>query len=398
MKLRNICLLLFSLVGMSSFAQLNGDGYYRVQNCYPTGRYIYVMDDYGKINTMQGSADMQALSLRGGTFDTHLYNPATVLYIKNIKDDSYNLASQGTNVYKIISHYLTLKSLTYEGKTVYMCSASSHGVTLYLMDPMISSVSRYPMVNVSTQSGPQSPTQRYWFIRPIDSDSDEDYFGIKPETEAIDGKYYRSFYAAFPFKLKSSGMKAFYINKIDGDNAEMVEFASDATIPASTPVIIECSSDDPSNNRIDIINGSVSAISDNVLTGVYFKHDNDEIEGLRNYYDLLLPDTHIKHTAYVSSTMRILGKKADGTLGFVTSSTLDYIPANSAYLPVASGSASELNIVKSTSGIQSITVDEQASKQGVYTLQGVKVADDASATDKLSKGVYIVSGKKVLVK
>lgn len=379
---------------MSSFAQLNGDGYYRVQNCYTT-RYVYVMDDYGKINTSVGSADLDAISLKGGDADTRNYDPASVLYVRKVSGSSYNLASQGTSVYEIIQHNLNINSDTYENTTVYTCSATQAGVTLYLIDPTFQKVSRYPMAKATTsKSAPKYPTQRNWFIKPINSDSDEDYFGIKPETEAIDGKYYRSFYAAFPFKLKSSGMKAFYINKIDGDNAEMVEFESDATIPSSTPVIIECSSDDPSNNRIDIIKGSVSAISDDILTGVYFNHSND---GITNA-NFIVSNDHIKRTAYDASTMRVLGKKADGTLGFVTSSTLEYIPANTAYLPVTAGSSSELNMVNSASGIKTITADEQAATQGVYTLQGVKVAADASNIDNLSKGVYIVGGKKVLVK
>lgn len=376
---------------MYSFAQLNGNGYYRVQNYYST-RYIYVMDDYGTVNLTAGTADMYAISTKGGTADAHLFDPACILYINKVGSTNYDFAAQGTSVHKIIGHYLNIESQNYNGETVYQCSATAAGVTLKLSDNYSSSES-WPMSILTTRTRKTYPTLAYWYIKQVNSDSDDDYFGIKPDTEAIDGKYYKTFYAAFPFKLKSAGMKAYYINKIDGGNAEMVEFDNDATIPSATPVIIECTSDEPSNNRIDLINGSVAAIEDNMLKGVYFKHDN---EGL--VIDLQFGDKHVKRTAYDASTMRILGKKADGTLGFITSSTLDYIPANTAYLPVTEGTASELNIVKSTSGIQAIAVDEQVSKQGVYTLQGVKVADDASAIDNLSKGVYVVGGKKVLVK
>lgn len=384
---------------MSTFAQFNGNGYYRVQNYY-TGRYIFVMDDYGEIYTTAGDADMAAISLRGDTLGSRSprhSDPASVLYINNVGGTSYNIASQGTSVHDIIGYYLTLKSKDERGETVYTCSATSSGVTLYLADLRFQKIKRYPYSVVSTQK-PTYDTQKEWYLKAIDSNGDDEYFGIKPDIGAIDGKYYRSFYAAFPFKLKSTGMKAYYIDKIDGDNVEMVEFASDATIPSETPVVIECSSAEPSNNRLELINGTSSAIKDNVLKGVYFNHYNDSIIQSLNNPEFEVVGNHLKRTAYDANTMRVLGVKADGTLGFIKSETLDYIPANTAYLPVTDGSASEFGVKVVASGIESITVDKPASNRGVYTLQGVKVADDVSAIGNLSKGVYVVDGKKVLVK
>lgn len=49
----------------------------------------------------------------------------------------------------------------------------------------------------------------------------------------------------------------------------------------------------------------------------------------------------------------------------------------------------------SASGINEITIDNPAD---VYDLQGNKVRSNATSTDGLSKGVYIINGQKVIVK
>jgi hypothetical protein len=51
--------------------------------------------------------------------------------------------------------------------------------------------------------------------------------------------------------------------------------------------------------------------------------------------------------------------------------------------------------VTSASGINEITIDNPAD---VYDLQGNKVRSNATSTDGLSKGVYIINGQKVIVK
>lgn len=52
---------------------------------------------------------------------------------------------------------------------------------------------------------------------------------------------------------------------------------------------------------------------------------------------------------------------------------------------------------KVETGITYVTTSTRPIADGVYTIYGQKVSDD-SDTSKLSKGVYIVNGKKVLVK
>lgn len=50
------------------------------------------------------------------------------------------------------------------------------------------------------------------------------------------------------------------------------------------------------------------------------------------------------------------------------------------------------------SGIQEIKMENPAVKQGVYTLGGQKVKEQAEDLQDLPQGIYIINGKKVVVK
>ena len=69
------------------------------------------------------------------------------------------------------------------------------------------------------------------------------------------------------------------------------------------------------------------------------------------------------------------------------------IPAGKAFLDIAPTSARELNIVfgDETTGIRSID-NGQLTMDNVYDLQGRKVAQPAKG------GLYIVNGKKIVIK
>ena len=69
--------LAFSLV---LFAQVDGDGYYRVSNV-KTERYVYVTDNTGSIDIHAATADMGALEL-WKNHDRALSDPASVIYIE----------------------------------------------------------------------------------------------------------------------------------------------------------------------------------------------------------------------------------------------------------------------------------------------------------------------------
>lgn len=63
-----------------------------------------------------------------------------------------------------------------------------------------------------------------------------------------------------------------------------------------------------------------------------------------------------------------------------------------------SGSATcEITVIPAT-GIDSVIAEENIASGNVYTINGVKVLHAGESLNKLSKGLYIINGKKVVVK
>lgn len=136
------------------------------------------------------------------------------------------------------------------------------------------------------------------------------------------------------------------------------------------------------------VGGTGSAVSGNKLKGQYF---NCDIAG------------HINRVKYDPTTMRVLGRCADGSLGFVKASGLDYVPANTAYLVVPGWYEDELKCVKTHSEFEA-DVDEIEAVGGnkpraVYSITGVQLYQDATDEEiaSLPKGIYIIGGKKVKI-
>lgn len=373
------------VLGLSfSFAQeITGDGYYRVQN-YATLRYIYLVDNHSKgVDYMSTTADMQAILLSSQE-NRQFYDPSCVIYIQSKGGKSYDFIAQGTSLSSISGgYYLNLAAKNTSDGMTYFCGFTSSGYSVTLWDKYKTAKGDESELTTSGSGYPQGMSQ--WQAFAIDSSDDSNYFGVNPDFE-IDGKYYKSFYASFPFRVKSSGMKVYYVSALINDNSAVTvnEVADGAVIPASTPVFIECSSSSYSNNRIDIVNESGSTLSGNILNGYYFCNQKNE------------GDPHRNVLVYDANTMRVLGKMSNGMLGYIKSS-VDYIPANSSYLTVPSGSPDEISMSGAIDGISSITVDAPQSSSAVYSLQGVKVADGISSAS-LPRGVYVVGGKKVVVK
>lgn len=316
MKLLYTIILSLLLFSTPAYALLNGDGYYRVQN-YKSSRYVYVIDNTGSVSVSTTSADLGALALRKN-FSTACCDPATVLYIKAV-DSEYDIQAQGTGIYEIVSQYVKIRN--YGNDDTYVAYATYSGVTKYLGDgEQASSVEGV----CSTET---SGEWRYWYILPIEADGDN-YFGVNATEVEIDGTYYQSFYAEFPFTPVSDGVEVYYISTVENGYAVLKEITG--VVPGETPVLIKTSSSSPSDNILDIGGTASTTISDNKLVGVYFYNTSK---------------SHRNLTAYSSSTMRMLGTTSDGSLGFITPTDVDYIPANSSYLSVSSGTAEELTIV-----------------------------------------------------
>lgn len=367
---------------LSASADYNGAGYYRVRNL-KTERWCTVVDDYGRIDYGNTTADLVAIRLHK-TFDYICSDPGSVLYIYPV-GTKYQMEAQGTGIEQIIGHHADLtQNGTSKGEKLYLASGTMSGSTKYLGDAQF-----MPFQEIGDMQTNCSGDYRRWFIRPL-SDDGENFFGVKTSVES-NGKYYAPLYCGFPFSAYSDGVKAYYVSGIFGNMACLEEI--DGTVPTSTPVIMECATDEPTTNRLHV-GGSASKLTGNKLTGVYFCR-NDVYEGSQHY----------KVTRYNPATMRVLGTLADGSLGFVTAADLEFIPANSCYLSVPEGSPAEFRCVDKEefmAGVDDIIVEDgnhatNGTNSDVYSIQGVLLIRNATPEQisSLPRGLYIVGGKKI---
>ncbi len=375
---RSILLSIAATLALFAQADLKGPGYYRVHNL-KTSRYVSVIDNRGSIDYRNTTADLQAIQLQKN-YDEVCSDPASVLYISP-HGSEYQIESQGTGVYQIIKHYINLKQAgTNGGKTLYNCYGQMDGVIKYLGDGGY--FLAYDLGSMVTHA---KGDYIKWFITPVEATSDN-FLGVKPSFQS-NGKYYATMYASFPFTTYSDGMKVYYIKGHYNGNILLEE--TTGTIAPNTPVLIECSTPDPSTNRLEV-GGSAPAINGNKLKGNYF---NCSLGG------------HINRTAYDKETMRVLGLCSDGTLGFIKDETLDYLPANKCYIRVDPGSPDEYKFVSPAeyeAGVEEIglathDIDQPAD---VYNIHGIRVLHNALPADieALPAGIYISNGKKIVVR
>lgn len=335
-----------AVASLCTYAQsLPPTGYYRVQNL-KSSRYITINDDYGSLNIPAATADMNALRTYSYDDGEVASNPASVIYALSMGDNRYDLQSQGTGANAIVSHVLQLQR---NSDDTYSAFASMSGVTKYLSEGNAPKSSlNYGILTIQNYSATNQSMR--WNVLPINSTDDVNYFGIKPDIQ-IGSDHYKAFYASFGFSFVSPGMEAFYITKVDAAKGVAVYKKVEGTVPQSTPVYVKCASAQPAGNRLDILFTEQAGIEGNALSGVFFCNTPNDA-----FYSN--PD-HVRCEAYDESTMRLLGVTSKGTLGFVkatdamlrvevdknTGKTMKYLPANTAYLKVASNAPAELRLV-----------------------------------------------------
>lgn len=371
--------LLCSALAATVSAQVVDNGYYRVKNLH-RDRYVVVADNQsdGAIIS-QSTADLSAVRLRKG-HDAAISDPGTVVYLEGKGGDLYDLTSQGTGVHAMIGYYPHIYEVS---SGVYNVYATISGMgTKYLSDND-DTEDEYGIMDLDGKGD-----RRKWSAYPISSQGSE-YFGIQPVLSA-GGKYYTTFYAGFPFSFASAGMKAYAVQSVD--YALGVAIYTEVTasqFPAATPLLIECSSNDPSSNRLDLLVGSYASVGNTLLKGCYFCYPFKRLKS---------KDAVTKNDP---ATMRVLSTLSDGSLAFVTKTTsqLQYMPANQCWLPVTADAPAQLKLVTPEEyvilGMDAIKA-ESAGTAGIYSLTGKLLSPDVKTLGSLPKGIYIVNGRKVV--
>ena len=236
-----------------------------------------------------------------------------------------------------------------------------------------------------------------WILEKVD---DTNYFGVKPSTNmrGRDGKYYTTLYVDFPFQIKGD-VKAYTIEGVEAKNADGYYFAKvkklaqqGDVVPAQTAVVLECNSTNPADNQLLPTGDEAPVPSNNRLCGTFF---GEAINGLT-----VKDGTGAERNVTRDNIRAFNINTADSRnpIGFYKlNNTVTTIPGNKAFLVLTNAEAQAKGFVLEfedggTTGIETIESSKYSTEDGVYyDLQGRRVENP-------TRGVYIVNGKKVVIK
>ena len=177
-------------------------------------------------------------------------------------------------------------------------------------------------------------------------------------TVTISSAGYATF--GYPVALDLTGIEA-YTAAVSGDKV-VLSSVKGKKIPANTGIILEGSGDvtiSLTTEATDDITGNELLVSDGTVTG--------------------------------DGTIYVLGQNSEGKVGFGLLKTGDVLAAGKAYLIVTgSDSPSFIDIDDNVTGIQQVK-GSMSQVESYYNLNGQRVAQP-------TKGVYIVNGKKIIIK
>lgn len=184
------------------------------------------------------------------------------------------------------------------------------------------------------------------------------------------GTYYNSNSYILPKGLTAFGYKE---ANTDGTLVKTDEFTGGDVVPANAALVVkgntgkyECYATDKEATK---------TLEGNLLKGVTTDTRIEALSGVKRY---------------------ILTRADDGILAFYRTNTGNInVKANRAYLEVPTAMAvASFSLEGTATGINNVVTT--AAKQGIYTISGVRL--NATTTKELPAGIYIVDGKKVIVK
>ena len=382
-----------TLCTLPVLAQLNGTGFYRFRNAARPTEYISmtndrfnywnIIDDAGGGTDITNDAAQQRAVKCSVCYlqndihmveDPDIIDLASVIYVqkKNTDDssDEYNLIGQGTSLLTLTTGtysitfifipitayfrnlYVSLKAVSGEGtNTLYTASMPLKAEGLELFGDAGDLGDRYFVdeggkfdTDVSSVA---SQTKAKWYIEPVD------HFNVQPEVE-YNGKYYTTLKVPFAVNLSGSVEKAYAISAISGGVIAYREITG--TIPAGTPVLLQCSSPNAADCRIiplgtpvftapqETAHTSTTGVpaatdviaptSDNLLIGTYYCNTDGTLS-----YPTANGTGTINGNHYQSINGKYeLGITADGKFGFVqaqgitTPQNIQAMPANKAWM------------------------------------------------------------------
>ena len=320
----------------------------------------------------------------------------------------------GTDIANVVKRYINADRIN-QGQTYYLMSGGLKKITVgnKAYDPANptstshneydGAAPKFDFVNNNTTDqwfGAELPVVKdaaMWILEKVD---DTNYFGVKPSTNmrGRDGKYYTTLYVDFPFQIKGD-VKAYTIEGVEAKNADGYYFAKvkklaqqGDVVPAQTAVVLECNSTNPADNQLLPTGDETPVPSNNRLCGTFFGSAINGLtvkDGAGNDYNV----THDNIRAFNINTA-----DSRNPIGFYkVKSNVTNIPGNKAFLVLTNAEAQAKGFVLEfedggTTGIETIENSKHSTEDGVYyDLQGRRVENP-------TRGVYIVNGKKVVIK
>ena len=319
----------------------------------------------------------------------------------------------GTDIANVVKRYINADRIN-QGQTYYLMSGAlkkiDNGRAYNPSDLTNTSHNEYEGTlpkfdfvnnnNTDTYFGPELPVTgdaAMWILEKVD---DTNYFGVKPSTNmrGRDGKYYTTLYVDFPYQIKGD-VKAYTIEGVEAKNADGYYFAKvkklaqqGDVVPAQTAVVLECNSTNPADNQLLPTGDETPETSNNRLCGTFF---GEAINGLT-----VKDGTGAERNVTRDNIRAFNINTADSRnpIGFYkVKSNVTNIPGNKAFLVLTNAEAQAKGFVLEfedggTTGIETNENSRHSTEDGVYyDLQGRHVENP-------TRGVYIVNGKKVVIK
>lgn len=210
---------------------------------------------------------------------------------------------------------------------------------------------------------------------------------------------YATAYTAFPYVMPASANGYIVTETAEGETIKAKQkYPAGAEVPAKAPLLIKNADAGVTLNPV-VLGKTVEAYpyaEENLLHGTRLESDGvtTDVDGTNNYYYYKL-SYKLDAGNPVPGSYGFYRGKADGS-AFAMQNTLTAYLA----LPKSSGLVNSLRISidneeGTTTGIQANRIPADKMPQSIYTLSGVRVN---AAGGSLPKGIYIVNGKKVVIK
>lgn len=267
-------------------------------------------------------------------------SPAFVLKLTGSPDGSGGFKNANLEAQGMGSKTISGKTFTFSNKGDHFYIYGSAGsVNAYMVDYSDSKTQEEHLGTVYHPSlwngANENDASYHWVVTPISEDSKDFCFGAMPSPKTKDeaGKYYTTMYTKFPYRCLD-GVKAYVVSSVDEMAHKVVlsEIKS-GEVPSGTPVVLECTSTKPVENRLLPLVEEPAAIAEtNLLKGeIWLKDENKTEDKYRTKFD--------SQTMLVLSNDELAFKNVNNTdvlAGGTATGTLTYIANNTCYLPLSS--------------------------------------------------------------